>query len=78
MRAWIEAADPALIEGAHYSIMFYGGTLLAHLSPRDPQEVEDFISLARLNRNVAVVMDSDRSKKGDRINRTKASFSPSR
>ena len=67
---WLHAADPELLEGLHYSIMFYGGRLLNHLTAKDP-EVEEFISLRRLNRNLAVVMDSDRDKQAKRLNKTK-------
>jgi hypothetical protein len=42
--------------------MFYGGSLLSELSPLDTEEVDEFISLRRLNRYMAVLMDSDRSK----------------
>ncbi|WP_395689828.1 AAA family ATPase [Caenimonas koreensis] len=70
LQSWIAAVDPSLQEGSHYSIMFYGGRLLSHLSANDP-EVEDFISLKRLNRRMAVVMDSDRTSSEDTINATK-------
>ncbi len=69
---WIAAINSELIEGIHYSIMFYGGRLASHLSNRDiDEEVEDFILLRRLNRRGMIVIDSDRSKKGARINATK-------
>jgi len=32
---WIHALDNSLVEGIHYSIMFYGGRLLSHLSGND-------------------------------------------
>lgn len=67
---WILSISPKLIEGVHYSIMFYGGRLLKHLSADDP-EVGDFISLRRLNRHIAIVIDSDRSGPRKRINKTK-------
>lgn len=67
---WIQAVDTDLIEGIHYSIMFYGGRLLCHLSADDP-EIDEFISLRRLNRNLVVIMDSDRSSVEKRINKTK-------
>jgi predicted ATPase len=67
---WIHAIDPNLIEGLHYSIMFYSGRLLSHLSADDP-EVEDFISLRRLNRYIAIVIDSDRSAPRRHPNQTK-------
>lgn len=70
LRHWLAALDPELIEGVHYSLMFYGGRLLAHLSA-DDVEVEDFISLRRINQWLAIVIDSDRSKTSDRLNATK-------
>lgn len=71
IRYWLSQVDPDLVEGLHYSIMFYGGRLLSHLSAND-REVEDFISLRRLNHHVVVVMDSDRRKKSDGVNATKS------
>jgi hypothetical protein len=70
IRHWLSLVDQTLIEGVHYSIMFYGGSLLAHLSPGDPS-VDEFVSLPRLNRNFLVVIDSDRTKAGMKINATK-------
>ncbi|MFC1613952.1 ATP-dependent endonuclease [Gemmatimonadota bacterium] len=67
---WIKGKDDSLEEGIHYSIMFYGGRLLSHLAYDNP-EVEDFIQLSRLNRNAAIIMDSDRAKAGKQINHTK-------
>jgi hypothetical protein len=55
--------------------MFYGGRLLSHLSAEDPLDlevVEDFISLRRLNRHLAVVIDSDKSSSDTLISPTKA------
>jgi hypothetical protein len=68
---WISAAAPELIESIHYSIMFYGGRLLSHLSASD-EEVTDFISLRALNRHLALVMDSDKAGPREKINATKA------
>jgi AAA ATPase domain len=70
IRHWITALAPELIEGIHYSIMFYGGRLLSHLSA-DDDEVDAFISLRALNQNFAVVMDSDKATDSDDINSTK-------
>jgi hypothetical protein len=67
---WIRSKAPELIEGLHYSIMFYGGRLLSHLTAEDP-EVDDFISLRRLNRHISIVIDSDRTNKSTDINQTK-------
>jgi len=67
---WIGAIDPELVEGVHYTIMFYGGRLLSHLSA-DDTVVSDFIQLRTLNQNLAVVMDSDKSSNAMLINATK-------
>ncbi len=67
---WIYSKATELIEGLHYSIMFYGGRLLSHLTANEP-EVNDFISLRRLNRHIAIVIDSDKSSASDEINETK-------
>jgi predicted ATPase len=44
LRSWIGQIDGSLVEGRHYSIMFYGGRLLSHLSAAD-EETTDFIEL---------------------------------
>jgi len=67
---WIGSLDAELKEGIHYSIMFYGGRLLNHLSA-DDEEVSEFIDLRALNQNLALVMDSDREKPRGQINATK-------
>ena len=70
---WIAAADSELIEGIHYSIMFYGGRLLSHLTAdEDSEAIDKFISLRRLNRHIAVVIDSDKYKSSGEINDTKS------
>lgn len=67
---WLLEVDSELREGIHYSIMFYGGRLLSHLSASD-DEVSEFIQLLNLNRNAAIIMDSDKSNVNDDINNTK-------
>ncbi|MEH6488247.1 ATP-dependent nuclease [Hyphomonas oceanitis] len=72
MRRWISlASNGSLIEGVHYSIMFYGGRLLSHLQAIDPSESESdaLISLITLNRNMAVLIDSDRKSINGRPSR---------
>lgn len=71
LNAWIRAADATLREGEHYSIMFYGGRLLSHLTVSDA-DVVDFIELQKLNRRVAILIDSDKRSRGAEINSTKA------
>jgi hypothetical protein len=65
LRHWIAIVDKELVEGLHYSIMHYGGRLLSYLTPVDPvnaRELQELISLRRLNRNSIVVMDRDTHK----------------
>ena len=68
---WIASVDSDLVEGIDYSIMFYGGRLLSHLTANDP-EVTDFISLRKLNRNVGILIDSDKASAHAKINSTKS------
>lgn len=67
---WIRSKDEDLMEGVHYSIMFYGGNLLSHLSANE-EGVGDFIELKRLNRHMGIVIDSDMKTADDGINATK-------
>ncbi|MFE2019904.1 AAA family ATPase [Streptomyces sp. NPDC059499] len=67
---WIRQARPGLIEGLHYSLMFYGGGLLNNLSAAD-EEVRDFIELRRLNRYMSIVIDSDKRSYQAKLNETK-------
>lgn len=69
---WIKQVAPELAEGTHYSIMFYGGRLAAHLTfEADETALNDFISLRRLNRRAAILIDSDRDAPKKRLNDTK-------
>jgi predicted ATPase len=70
IRHWLRQVAPQFVEGTHFSLMFYGGRLLSHLTAEDP-EVTDFISLRRLNRFISIVIDSDRAKPRQRLNATK-------
>lgn len=63
---WLAEFDSSLKEGLHYSVMFYGGSNIKHLSV-DDDSLDDFIKLQKLNRNVAIIMDSDRSQEGDAL-----------
>lgn len=74
LRRWLDlASDGQLKEGVHYTIMFYGGKLLSHLDALPPEDSEARISLLAINRNAAVLIDSDRhlgksSNKKPRLN----------
>jgi hypothetical protein len=70
LRHWISMVDSNLIEGIHYSIMFYGGRLLNHLTANDP-EITKFISLRHLNRHISILIDSDKATASAPINATK-------
>jgi AAA domain, putative AbiEii toxin, Type IV TA system len=76
VRHWLKQVDGHLSEHIHFSIMFYGGKLLSHLSAGETDTVDDglkdLIQLRLLNRQVAVIIDSDRSKSTDAIRDTKA------
>ena len=69
INCWLRHKAPELIEGIDYSIMFYGGRLLKHVTSED--EDESLIKLLRINRNSFVVMDSDKEFSNDVINKTK-------
>jgi len=72
---WIKAKNGTLIEGVHYSIMFYGGRLFSHLTAQDDDEmqdrIDDFISVRNLNRNTVIMFDSDKESSRGRLNKTK-------
>ncbi len=67
---WLRSLAPEYIEGIHYSIMFYGGRLLSQLTA-DSEDIKEFISLKSLNRNMAVVIDSDKTSARANVNETK-------
>ena len=72
LKSWIDKLAPArFIEGTHYSVMFYGGSLLSELSPLDAEEVDEFISLRNLNRYMAILIDSDKSGPRRKLNVSK-------
>ncbi|PYI65950.1 hypothetical protein CVV68_16215 [Arthrobacter livingstonensis] len=72
LKHWIEKLAPGrFVEGTHYSVMFYGGSLLSALSPLDVHEVDEFISLRSLNRYMMVLIDSDRKTSRAGLNGSK-------
>ena len=72
LKRWLQLHAPDLVEGIHFSIMFYGGSLLKHLSGSDLEEVEEFVQLQRLNRHVAILIDSDVLSPDGEVNAAKA------
>lgn len=73
LNRWLNLLAPDLREGIDYSIMFYGGRLLAHLSlDRDSfPDVHDLVPLLRINQHTAIMIDSDKSKAAGEMNETK-------
>lgn len=68
---WLSVIAPELSEETHYSVMMYGGRLLNSCSADVPGYDDDLIALFRVNTHFCVLMDSDREKKGARLNSTK-------
>jgi len=73
LNRWIDLfSDGELKEGIHYQCVFYGGRLLAHLSINDPDEsIDSLINLLMINKNVIMIIDSDKRTKQSPINDTK-------
>lgn len=80
LNRWLELLHPdlKLREGIDYTIMFYGGRLLSHLSmERDPaaetpeKETDELIQLLRINQHSAILIDSDRRSSAAQIGLTK-------
>lgn len=71
IRNWIFKIDPSLKEGRHYAVMFYGGRLLSNLTISGVEAPDDLINLIKINTHCCIIMDSDRDKKGGKINQAK-------
>jgi predicted ATPase len=67
---WLKKQAANLVEGVHYSIMFYGGRLLSHLTGAD-DDARELIQLRNMNRNSAIIIDSDKESSSAPINPTK-------
>jgi len=79
LKRWLRLIAPDLIEGLHFSVMFYGGALLSHLqvtrnitsSTQTDKVPEELVELLRVNQRAVVIMDSDKDKPRAHINETK-------
>jgi len=73
---WIELySDGQVLENKHYTVMFYGGKLLSHITfsaNLEEAELESYIKMFHINRHSIVVIDSDKRSKSSKINETKA------
>jgi len=75
LKHWLRLAAPDLTEGIDFSIMFYGGRLLAHLSmDREGGDLttDELIKLLRINQHSAILIDSDFKSGTDELNETKS------
>lgn len=72
LKRWIELLNNDFIEGIHYSIMFYGGKLLRHISMKASQFLTDeFIYLLRINKKAMIIIDRDGVSSDSQLNQTK-------
>lgn len=75
LNRWIELLDPTLIEGQHYSIIFYGGRLLSNLTFDTDWFNKNIIPAIKLNNNSFVMIDKDGKSNNSNINETKERIS---
>jgi len=72
LNRWINLwSNGELSEGVHYQCIFYGGRLLSHLSSDDPEIANQSVAILRVNRNAALLIDSDKRNRQAKINATK-------
>lgn len=72
LNKWISLVDKDLQEGRDYSILTYGGKLLAHYAAHNDNEREQkFIEMLKVNTNGYVVLDSDKKNEAEIIRETK-------
>lgn len=73
LNKWIEVVtEGSLREGVHYTFIFYGGKVMSHFDALPPEELPEKIAMLAVNRNIAVVIDSDRRPKAWRTKTGKA------
>lgn len=71
LNKWLNIECPELKEGLHYSIMFYGGKLLSHLTFNELINDERFIKMIKINTNFYILIDKDDIGKKGKIRNTK-------
>lgn len=69
LNRWIDLfSDETLREGRDYQCAFYGGSLLARTQFASPENAEaELVNLFRVNPNIVVICDGDRTGKGSRV-----------
>jgi len=72
LRNWLRLFEQSssFEEGVEYSIMFYGGSLLSHLTVSE-DALDDFVKLRRLNRASAILIDSDLKRSDGELQKRK-------
>jgi len=71
LKHWLGLMASDLVEGIHFSVMFYGGRLLSHLALDRSEEASELVSLLRIAQNSAVIIDSDKRRRQQSVNATK-------
>lgn len=65
IKVWTEGRlNGPLREGRDYQCVFYGGALIAHPTAEEPSLVSHAVEVLRVNRNAAILIDSDRKEEG--------------
>jgi hypothetical protein len=69
LNRWLDLyTEGRLQEGRDYVCAFYGGSLLARTQFKSPEEAEaELVNLFRVNSNIVVICDGDRSAPGARV-----------
>ena len=67
LRYWMQQIAPDLVEGADFTFMHYGGSLLSRLTADAGSSNPDLIALHRVNQNMFLVTDSDKAVKEDQL-----------
>ena len=74
IKKWLEIVDSSIKENEHYQFLYYGGKNLKQygiIEDCSDDEVDKIIDVLLINRNSAIVMDSDIIEEGKEINNTK-------
>lgn len=72
IKKWLDLqANNELVEGLHYQILFYGGSLVSHFSfenlSADQSFLKDFIEIIKINHKAIFVADSDKEKETSKL-----------
>lgn len=71
LNRWFNILAPELLEGVHYSIMFYGGRLLANTTVEEEWLQKDVVPLLKINTNAFIIVDRDGNSGDAKLNDTK-------